>query len=700
MQGDERRWPALSRIAKTFNTPILEGKEVRPTAFNLKIHEAFDSHAQAGMVKGILEGITDREATVIVLPDGDFLSALLTAVGHGLEEFNVSMGYPIKRSALYTLLTLVVEAQNRRKGDLYYTKDYLRLLQHPLVKNLVFGQDQGLVRVLVHKIEEVLKGEILTDLSGRIFLSPEDIVRDEILLEAVIQSLQGMDMNIGAGELKKTLLAVHKVFLGDFEHIRSAGELSVALQGFIGFMQEHSNMEKYPFNGQIAFALQEFCDELKTCAFVGEVFEPRELFKVLEERLSAQMVAFSGSPLRGLQILGLFETRALNFKNVIVVDVNEGLLPSLNIYEPLIPREVMIKLNLDRLELEEEIQRYGFMRLISAAQNVHLVYQQNNNRIRSRFLEELIWEQEERLGKIGSVDITRGAFEVSVEKKQRVIPKTEVMVEFLKSFRFSASSLNTYLQNPYLFYCRYVLGLKVKDDLLEDPESRHIGTFIHELLQESFEGFIGKKPVLDTDFRKYFQKIYASRFDDVFGKAGRSDTFLMETVLKTRLERFLDQEALRCGTDVAQVLYLERKFEDVIDLNGNRVHMTYRVDRVDEMTDGSILILDYKTGSVDPMPKGVTIKDGLTLTREYIRDHVRSFQMPLYVHYLRKQFPGKEVNSALYHLRTMNTESFLGKDRIKDVEGILADYFKALDFIISEIYNLKTPFIDDPVEIR
>ncbi len=80
----------------------------------------------------------------------------------------------------------------------------------------------------------------------------------------------------------------------------------------------------------------------------------------MEERLSSQMVAFSGSPLRGLQILGLFETRALNFKNVIVVDVNEGLLPSLNIYEPLIPREVMIKLNLDRLELEEEIQRYGF----------------------------------------------------------------------------------------------------------------------------------------------------------------------------------------------------------------------------------------------------------------------------------------------------------------------------------------------------
>ena len=142
------------------------------------------------------------------------------------------------------------------------------------------------------------------------------------------------------------------------------------------------------------------------------------------------------------------------------------------------------------------------------------------------------------------------------------------MVDFLKNFKFSASSINTYLQNPYLFYCRYVLGLRVTDDLLEDPESRHVGIFIHDLLQQAFAGFVGKKPVLDAHFRKYFKKIYESEFAAVFGKAGRSDTFLMETVLKTRLEQFLDQEALRCERQVKQVLYVERRFEDVISLRG------------------------------------------------------------------------------------------------------------------------------------
>jgi hypothetical protein len=698
MQGDQRRWPALSRIAKTFGTPIIEGKEVKPTAFNLKIYEAFDSHAQAGLVNGILEGIEDKGSTVIVLPDGDFLSVLLTAVGSKLEEFNISMGYPLKRSALYALLSLCIEAQNRRKGELYYTRDYLRLLQHPLVKNLVFDQDQGVVRVLIAKIEEVLKGEILTASSGRLFLDPANIAQDEKLLDATIQSLKAMDIMATQGKLKKITQTIHQVFFGNFGDIRSALDLASALQDFVEFMQTQSTMDKYPFNAQIAGRMQEIADELRTCAFAQENFEPRDLFKVLEERLSAQMVAFSGSPLRGLQILGLFETRALNFKNVIVVDVNEGLLPSLNIYEPLIPREVMINLDLDRLELEEEIQRYGFMRLVSAAQNVHLIYQQDRDRTRSRFIEELIWEQEERSGSVGAVSIVRGAFEVSVDKKQRVIPKTPAMVDFLKSFKYSASSINTYLQNPYLFYCRYVLGLKVKDDLLEDPESRHIGVFIHDLLQETFGGFIGKKPVLDPDFRKYFQKIYESRFADYFGKSGRSDTFLMETVLKTRLGRFFDQEALRCETDVNKVMYVERKFEDVIILGEKQVNLTYRVDRVDEMTDGSIFILDYKTGGMDPSPRAVPAD--VTLTREYIRDHVRSFQMPLYMDYLRKQFPGREVNSVLYHLRTMSFEKFLDDGQMKDVEGVLKGYFKALDFIMTEIYNPKLPFIDNPVDIK
>jgi hypothetical protein len=108
------------------------------------------------------------------------------------------------------------------------------------------------------------------------------------------------------------------------------------------------------------------------------------------------------------------------------------------------------------------------------------------------------------------------------------------------------------------------------------------------------------------------------------------------------------------------------------------------------MLDGSILILDYKTGSVESKPQDISGIENSSLSREYIRDHVRSFQMPLYAHYLRRQFPGAEISSAFYNLRTMSMDMFLCPP-----EG----YFKALDFIMEEIFNLEIPFVDDPVDI-
>ena len=225
---------------------------------------------------------------------------LLTAVGGELEEFNISMGYPLKRSALYTLLTLVIEAQNRRKGALYYTKDYLSLLQHPLVKNLDLKSKPGVVRVLVAKIEEALKGEVLTDSSGRLFLDLEDIVQDEKLLDAVIQSLQAMDVTVSLSELKKKYKLIHKVFFSDFESICCPQDLACALESFVDFIEEQSTMDKYPFNAQIAVRMQEIWEELNSCSFAREIFEPRDLFQVLKERLSRQMVAFSRLSAAGL----------------------------------------------------------------------------------------------------------------------------------------------------------------------------------------------------------------------------------------------------------------------------------------------------------------------------------------------------------------------------------------------------------------
>ncbi len=687
MQGDERRWPALKRIGKTFGTPVVEGKDVVETTFDLKVYEAFDSHAQGALVKEILQGIDEPESAVIVLPNADTLLPLLTAVGDNLSEFNISMGYPLKRSALYALLDFLVQAQNTRRGELYYARDYLRLLAHPLVKNLDLAGDPALVRLLVYRIEEALKGLSRTAISGVLFIDLNEVLADEALWASFPDP----------AKMRAMLQQMHEVFFLNFHQLNCSAQLAKALEVFIVFMQAHSAMDNYPFNAQIALRLGQVAQEFAGSSFALEPFGARELFRILQERLSGEIVAFNGSPLRGLQVLGLFETRALNFKHVIVLDVNEGVLPNLNIYERLVPREVMIKLNLDRLELEEEIQRYGFMRLISSAQKVHLIYQQNSDKVRSRLVEELIWEQEARKATIGVVDILRPSFAVSVGSRERVIPKTPQIIDFLKELTFSASSLNAYLRNPYDFYCQYVLGLRIKDDLLDDPQSRQVGTFIHDLLEEAFKVFLNKTPVIDEQFNRFFQKIYQARFDAVFGKAGRSDTFLMKTVLEARLERFIKEEADRCLKQVDKVLFIERKFEDSLQLGAHRLKLSYRVDRVDLLKDGTVLLLDYKTGGAEVMPKGIDLIEHLPMTRENIRDHIKSFQMPLYVHYLSRQYPNQPVNAALYHLRTMDMQYFMAGDVRGQIERSMPVYLKALQATVEEILNPDLPFKDDPM---
>lgn len=698
MQGDERRWPALKRIAQTFGQPVVEGPHVKPTAFNLKLYAAFDMHAQAGLVCEILKKISDLNKTVIVLPEPDFILPLLSAISAQLEEFNISMGYPLKRSSLYALLVLMFTVQSSRKQGLYYSRDYLKVLRHPLVKNLSLTGDSAITRVVIHKIEEALTGDIATAISGHLFVRLEAIESDERLIDHILDALKAMDLSLDHRTVKNILVDVHRHFFSCWQDVQTCAAIAEVLNMFLDLMRRTSTMAQYPFNERIAERMQEIMAEFACAAFHNETFTADELFRIVQDRLGSELVAFSGSPVRGLQILGLLETRSLSFDQVIVVDVNEKVLPNLNIYEPLIPREVMIKMNLDRLELEEEIQRYQFMRLISSARDVHLIYQERTDKERSRFIEELIWEQEKKSGHLNAVPITRPGFTVAVSKQRKVIPKTPAVAAFLKNMTFSASSINMYLRNPYEFYLSYVLGLKEKDDLLDDPEGKHIGTFVHELLDETFKNFVHKKPVLDAVFHRHFFKVFEARFTKTFGDEMKSDAFLMKAVLETRLQRFVEQEAGRVEAEVEEILFIERKFENVIDLPCGPVRLTYRVDRVDRMKDGTIMILDYKTGGSDAIPKIAELAQS-KLSRELIRDYAGSVQMPLYVHYLDRQYPQNSVNAALYHLRTMSMEKLLNGKALAQRSQYLGDFLKILDFVMAEIFNPEFPFIDDPLDI-
>ncbi|MBI3617195.1 MAG: PD-(D/E)XK nuclease family protein, partial [Candidatus Omnitrophica bacterium] len=616
-------------------------------------------------------------------------------------------------SGLYSLCSLVFQSQLSKKNDRYYAKDYLKTLRHPFVKNLRLSENipAAATRTLIHKIEEILTGKIPTSLPGSLFIRPEDIAGLDDLYPLTLETAGRLDIatsppgRASRKELQRALEAIHQFLFTDWERLSNFQEFAACLGGFLDVLLEKSFMKKYPLNLNIARRMYEVKDELSTASFRQETFDQEEMFKIFDAKIARELVAFHGSPLKGLQILGLFETRSLNFENVIVLDVNEGVLPKLNIYAPLIPREVMISLNLDQLELEEEIQRYQFMRLLSSAKDVHLIYRESKDREKSRFVEELIWEEQKRVA-IGSprggaknllplqdiVPVTQTRFALKVTPRKTSIPKTPAMIERLRGMRYSASSVNMYLRNPVEFYYNYVLGLKETEDLLDEPEARQVGTFLHELLEDAFRPFLSKKPQIDSAFRSRFAKIFESKFEATLARSMRSDAFLLKAIITGRMERFLDNEASGADRQVEEVLHLESRFEDLLRLPCGDIRFTYVVDRVDRLSDGTHMIVDYKAGAIDQMPRNIASIAAMTLTRESIAENIRSFQLPLYFHYLDRMFPGKPVNAALYNLRTLKFDKFMdafdeaGRRRTSEV------FLKALDFVMSEIFDPETSF--------
>ncbi|MBF0594783.1 MAG: PD-(D/E)XK nuclease family protein [Candidatus Omnitrophica bacterium] len=693
-QGDQRKWPVLERISRRFGCELLEGEQPVPTTFKLDAYCAFDAHGEAAMARDILAGIADLSSTVVILPDSGSLMPLLSSFPENMAGFNVSMGYPLKRGSLYVLLSEVFKAQISRREGLYYARDYLAVWHHPLVKSLRLAGDGAVLRVLSHKVEELLKGRLTGEVSGKSFITLDEIEAEPLLLSETLTVLAGMGVAVSNDTLKAAVKELHGIFFQAWADIDSLPAFAAALGALLAILQDKGNRDAYPLNSHIATSLSAIRESFEQGAFQNERFTIEEMIKVFEDIAGREMVHFSGTPLKGLQVLGLFETRTLNFDQVIVMDTNEGVLPRVEARASLIPREVMSQLGVDRLELEEEIQRYQFMRVISSAKNVHVIYQQNKEKSPSRFLEELIWEQQVREGVLRAFPAKRAAFQTGVSARRREVVKTPRMMAFLKNFIFSASSVNTYLQNPYEFYTRHVLGLREQEDQLDEPDAVIIGNFFHQFLEQAYQPFVGRKPVVDDAFEKHFNGLFERHFKVMFSQRMRSGDFLVHQVMEHKLKAFLACERERSAR-VERLLVVEGDYPGELRLpSGNYLFKT-RIDRVEELAGGQLSILDYKTGSSDRLPnRPLFLSDAPD--REEIFNKVHSFQLPLYMYFVSRALPGRLVNAGLYLLRSAEIKYFFTERYpIQPLEGALAPYWQALDIILGEIMDPERPFEDN-----
>jgi len=695
-QSDDSPWRVFERLSRSFSCRIAPRSGKAPS-YTLHISAGIDTHAQVGLVRELVKKIENRERTVIVLPDPAGLIPLVSEIGSCVDELNISMGYPLKRNPLYSLLEAILDVQRTRREGAYYARDYLRALNHPLLKNMNLALEPSVTRVLTHKVEEVVSGAASAPIGGSLFLTLEDIENCGEIYRFASATLANMNIPLDPGELPGILNALHEIAFRIWEKVKTPRDLSAAIERFIDVVARKSSLPLYFVNVKVAEEVLAIAEDMRNASFADERFPQEGLFRIFMDALGHGKTAFSGSPLRGLQVLGLFETRALNFENVIVMDVNESSLPALRLSEPLIPRQVMVSLGLNRVEEEEEIQRYHFRRLISHAKNVYLIYDDSPEKERSRFIEELVWERQKRLKSARGAPVRRAGFATDIVPKKGAVEKRAGVMEFLKAASYSPSSVDTYLACPLSFYYRYVLRLREREDLLEEPDGADVGTLLHAVLRESFGDFIGKKPLIDREFRDSLLARLDTRFAESLGKRMGPESFLLHHVMRFRIGRFLDNEAER---DVQQVISLEQDLEGDFEADGRTHRFKYRVDRIDRLSDGSILIVDYKTGGGDPRPRSSPLLAMQDFSRESIHEAVRSFQLPLYLHFVRQRCGEDQVRAACYNLRTLQLAEFPSRRDRERVGEIMEKCMSALAFILSEINDPNIPFMADEGDPR
>lgn len=669
----------------------------QPSAPKVDLYAAADLHAQVSIATTLLNDLSWTTDTVLVLPDEEAIIPLLSSLQADPENLNVSMGYSLARATVTDLLQLIIRAQLSSNNGQFYSKDYLELLSHPLVKNYLHNESSLIARVLVHKIEELLLGAITDSLNGALFVDIEDIENSDILITEVIATCRRAEgCEVTHDEVVNVLKDIHFAVIRKWMVFETFYDFSETVELFCDFLLNKTFVKNYPVNLSVIKVLYGFIDEYKSSLFSNEVFKASDIFRIFDGHLKSQKTSFSGTPLKGIQILGALETRDLQFKNIIFMGMNEGIIPQIKKTSSLIPRDIMRSLGCRSLRVDEDIQSYRFFSLLAGAEKVSLVYEESDKSEPSRYIQKLL------LTKTCNLDVNstvrKSFFIGGGYKRENLISKSDDVLRFLsKDFTYSVSSLNTYINCPRRFYYEYVLRFREKENIAEEPKATEIGTFLHEVLEDVYGQFLNKKPVIDESFLKKAERIFDERFESDLSIKLRSDAKYVKAVMKNRLALFYEKERSR---EIASVAGLEKEYRLSLPWNKGEVAFVAKIDRVDYLSDDSYLVIDYKTGGKTGVP--AKLKKLLELDvndRQSVKKYIQSFQLPLYVECLKANENKHKVDAALFYIKT-GASSYLSHSTGEEppFEEGLKIYKKAVSAMLNEILNSSIDFSRTPEE--
>ena len=595
----------------------------------IKVYEVSGNITQTKVLPEIFKEINDHNLskTAVVLLDENLLPASLDAM-NAVQYLNITMGFPLKNLAFSNAMKQLfyLQKQLEKKDSSYYYNDVLSVLEELPNSDI----DQQIIANFKLNIEErnivyISKKQFTEFLSE---LSYFDIFKKATSVNDFLNLLIKFCYELKFRELDDILFENITHFEQSFKIIKN-------------------QISPYSF-------------EIKM-----------ETLEVLINQLvNSESIDFQGEPLQGLQVMGLLETRLLNFENIILLSTNEGKLPLGNSQNTYLPFDVRQHFELHTFLENDSIYAYHFYRLIQDSSNVHLLFNALNSGVntgeKSRFITQM--EIEDSYHQIENIIIENTSDPIQQELIQ--IPKTPKVLEKLEAWksRVSASHLTSYLYNPIDFYLTKILNTRETSEIEEELSQRSYGNLVHYALQNIYEKFIGKKLTakdLDLSNEEVFEAINGAieqlKHQVEFYAKGMNfiHKSIAERVVRNVLE--YDKNLVENGNSL-EILSVEGNFEGIDfyldEAKVDKVSFYGFIDRVDRL-NGNLRIIDFKTAKTKNLAISAPKKpeDLEKLEQLFFRDdYKQAMQLCIYAYSVLKEntIPANFVKCGIWSFAEVN----------------------------------------------
>lgn len=625
------------------------------------------------------DSIDNPGQTAVVLADESLLLPVITSMPSIFDKINISMGYPIIDTPAFNFINLLAEMQGKLKWDerekkcRIYHYDYFRILEHPYFSEV--SEDTCFLS---------FKKEVQDKNSS--FIDP-------------------------AGYTNATDLYI-KVFSPVTNPRQFANYLNEVLEMVVSAVLSKKEITKeIQWHIEVIYAIYKVLARFQL-VISDDTINPslKTLYQILKKVLKGISVPFAGEPLTGLQIMGILETRALDFENIIVLSMNEGKFPRTSSHNTLIPFALREGFGLNTFKHQDAIYAYYFYRLLHRARKVVLVHHTKTDGLQkgepSRYILQLKYDSKFA---VREVDLGYRVYPVSnhtitADKDESVIRKLNEYLRPDGNGILSPSALNTYLNCSLRFYYRYIKGLKEPDSIEEDIENNMFGSILHKAIKLIYEKFEGKiltvsdiKTLL-SDRQQISNKINQAFAEEYFKKEIIDQNELTGRNLLVRkvIEKYING-ILRFDLQQAPIhlLALEKTFtyDYNFSMKNGKITIGGNIDRLDRK-DGIFRVIDYKTGK---------IKDKFS-TLECLFDELPSlrndaaFQTFLYSYILLKSGKYDEILPSLFFLRNIhdtdsNFKIKMNKEYIEKFTTLLSPFEQLLDQKLTDFYNPNLSYI-------